>query len=303
MLFYIDCYIIFYLVLIKLIRLILIIKGQRKPSKLRQEPDEDSCRFEYLQNDSSIKLPSLKINDLKASSYDFKFTSFILDNSVLNKFLLKCKLVNSKLTGCMNVIAALAISQLCKRHKHDELSSKICFHLLANLQPFLNINHLNPGYWAVVMNSIIEFEGINFDEDDTSKLRNRFWQLAKTESDSIHERIDAKELFENAKGESFLLDIILNGDKFENGGGAHFALSNLGALQHTKLNLFRQREVYFCTSLVKDRWNALIFHGLSSIDGHLCWGIVYTCEFISDAIIDEYLELIEKIVIIVTQDD
>lgn len=280
-----------------------MIKGQSRESKPRLEPDDDSCRFEYLQNENNIKLPSIKINDLKASNNEFKFTSFILENSLLNKLLVKCKKVDSKLTGCINVIAALAISQLYKRHKHDELSSKIGFQLLANLKPFLNIDHLNPGYWAVIMNSIIEIEGINVDEDDTTKLRNRFWSLAKTESDSIHERIDAKELFENAKGESLFLEMILNGEKFENGGGAHFALSNLGALQYAKLSLLRQREFYFCTSLLKDRWNALIFHCLSSIDGHLCWGIVYTFEFVSDAIIDEYLELIKKIVSIVTQDN
>ena len=167
----------------------------------------------------------------------------------------------------------------------------------------MKLGDLNAGYWAVVMNSIIDFEGVNLDEDESSKLRSRFWQLAKTESDSIHERIDAKELFENAKGDTILLDMICNGEKFDNGGSVHFALSNLGALQHAKLSLFQQREVYFCTSLIKDRWSSLLFHGLSSIDSRLCWGIGYVSEFFSDAIIDEYLELIEKIVNIVTQDD
>lgn len=259
----------------------------------RRELTDPAARFEYLPDENNNRNLSLFVRDLDQSSSAFKYTSFILDESILNQLLSKCKQLGSKLTGCLNVIASLAMARLLRLNKFDSLSQKICYHLLANLRPFFNLGDLNIGYWAVVMNCVVGCEGVDIESGD--EFKNEFWRLAKTESDSIHERIKEGELFESAKEDAVLLDMINKEVKFENGGGVHFALSNLGALQFKKLKRLHPREFYFCTSLVKDRWSALIFNGICSIDGRLCWSIGYVAESISDNIIDEYINSIHFI--------
>lgn len=264
-----------------------------KPTK---NSDVDKTLFKFLANESNV-YSIMSLHELLSSystSTQFKFTSFILDSNILKSLLSKCKQMNCKLTGCLNVVVSLAFARVFRKHKFDSLSSKIGFHLLANLRPFLKIGDLNVGYWAVVMNSIVDCSRI--DLESIPCIKSNFWSLAKTESDSIHERIDSGELFENAKIDTKLLELINSEQDFENGGGVHFALSNLGILHYNKLKWLKQREFYFCTSLVKNRWNALIFNGLCTIDNQLCWSLGYVAEFISDGLIDQYLESIQWII-------
>lgn len=259
---------------------------------------ENEARFEFLPDSNNNVVSSLYIRDLQAAKNDCKYTSIDINGSVLSKLLAKCRQTNCKLTGCLNVVAALAMSRLLKRHTSDPSfllsNEKICFHLLANLRPFFNVGDLNAGYWAVVMNCIVDCRKVT-SETDAKEAYRRFWELAKLESDSIHERIKANELIENAKMDTMLLDVINRGESFGNGGSVHFALSNLGALSRGNLKRFRPREFYFCTSLVKNRWSSLIFNGLSSLDNQLSWSVGYVVEFVSDSIINDFISFIRDI--------
>lgn len=268
--------------------------GKNTQSNSRLVRINEADRFEFLADENNNTSSPLLISDLIQGYYNHgcKFTSFVVDQDILKQLLAKCKKTDAKLTGCLNVIASIAILELLKRHTSNSTEEKVYFHLLANLRPFLNLGDLNVGYWAVVMNSIVDCKGTNI---NSSEFNGRFWELTKLESDSIHSRIKAGELFENAKLDTMLLDLINKDTQFESGGGVHFALSNLGSLSYTNLNKLIQREFYFCTSLKKNRWSSLIFHGLCSIDNRLCWGISYVTEFLSDAIIEEYMDLIQHV--------
>jgi hypothetical protein len=148
----------------------------------------------------------LSINELLSCGNGNKFTSFTWDETIVKRLLDKCKSVNSKLTGCLNVITALATHDLYRRHDEHKLAKNIYFHLLANLRPLIGLDNTSAGYWAVVMNDIVDCESVRFEE--SAFWRNRFWEMVKIESDSIHERIKANELFENAKMDTLLLDMI-----------------------------------------------------------------------------------------------
>lgn len=262
------------------------------PDQLSQINNDDRFVYQFSSDENNNQL--LYVKDLlQANDYITRFTSFSFDEKMLKGLLSKCKQMNSKLTGCLNLICALATHDLYRNFKHAELSRTICFHLLANLRPFLNLGNLNMGYWPVVFNGIVELDS-SF-ELNGDFFRTKFWKMAQTESDSLHERIRQNEHYENAKMDTILLDLINNDHVFENGGGVHFAISNLGPLKATKMNNFRITELYYNTSCASNRWSAIVFHGLCSIDDTLCWSLGYNKSYVRREIIDYLLNSIKRI--------
>ena len=231
-------------------------------SSFKNSVDKNVNFFDdYEQNDKFIELfndinaESLFVHDLITNRNEnkliSKFVSFKLNENTLNTLLKGCKANNIKLTGCLNMICALATYDLYKNFEKNEenerLSEKICYHLLANLRPFLNIGNLNVGYWAIVLNGILNTNDEEFDLSNDLFYKEKFWQLAKEESDTIHSRIKEGELIENAKLDMVLLKMIQEDFKFEN-GGVHFAISNLGPLKQVDLDNITLTENYFNTS-------------------------------------------------------
>lgn len=238
---------------------------------------------------------SLNFKPTKENVNEFisKFTCFSIDQIILDKLLNKCKLNKSKLTGCLNLICSLATYDLYVHYGDSNLAKNICFHFLANLRPFLDIGNLNMGYWPVVLNGIVNTENIQKLDDEF--FREHFWSMAKYESDLIHQRIEEKELIENAKMDTLLLGLIDQDFKFEN-GSVHFAMSNLGSLQSSKSNIFNVKELYYNTSTVAGRWTAVVFHGLSSINNTLCWSLGYNSDLVDDKCIDYLINSIKNII-------
>lgn len=215
--------------------------------------------------------------------------SVILNKEMLDKLLKKCKQNDTKLTGCMHLVAILAARQLYTHYKtSQEYLNKIQYHFIANLRPFFNppLSNIIMGYFAVVFNGVFDTD-VDFDN---------FWIHAKNESDMIHLKIKNNEHFENAKHDGLLLDEINSGKIYKN-TCVHFALSNLGVM-NTQINENRMvniEEHYFGTSCQRDRWSAYLFHGLTTVNNQLCWSITYNPEFIREEIAERIRALIENI--------
>lgn len=231
------------------------------------------------------------------SSSRTKYKCFKIEPEKMKKLYEKAKDHGTKLAGCFNIVTALAYFELYKQFKCEKKFTEcIYFHMLANLRPFLNIDNLTMGFWPVPLNGHLNTETFMDFTVDKNFLTKYFWQMAKKESDSIHDRISHNELFENAKLSSALLDLIDNDFKFEN-GAVHFAMSNLGKIAaYKKFDLFKIEEIYFSVSCAENRWSSVNFHGLCTFDDTLCWSFSYNSKYFDERIIEI---LIEKILFII----
>ena len=266
----------------------------------KTECESNHERFVYLfekENLAPILISDL-LNSREENKYISKFSSFTFEKQTVNQMLLGCRKVNAKLTGLLNFICSLATHQLYNAYHCQELGQVICFHFMANLRAFLNVGNTNMGYFPVVLNGIFEAEEAKHIYDSEGNInKDKFWNLAKRESDLIHERINSSEMYEASKLDEILLKLIDQNYEFEN-GNVHFALSNLGALTSSS-SLLHVKEFYYNTSSVSKRWTAVVFHGLSTINNTLCWSIGYNSSLISDDVIQKLAENIKQIIEII----
>lgn len=239
-----------------------------------------------------------KSNKISISSIDKSITKtkqFCINSKQLECLLSKCKIHNTKLTGCLNMATILATRKLYNFFKSDPLLNRIQYHVLVNLRTYLSpaLSNNSMGYFAVVFTSIFNEETQMNEETFWS---DKFWFLAKQESDAIHNRIYNNEHFENAKHDIQLLEQINSDNKFSN-ANVHFAMSNLGVMnQSTKsLDTIKIDEHYFGTTCVQNRWSALVFHGITTVNDQLCWSISYNSECIRDEVIDYLSNFINEI--------
>jgi hypothetical protein len=234
-----------------------------------------------------------KTRDAETCAQDrTKFKCFTLEASEFHKLYLNAKANGVKIAGCLNIVCALAVLDLYKEHNVDgHLTNKIYFHMLANLRRLLKMDNLTMGFWAVVMSSFLDAEPIKNKKLDKEFLAKNFWSLAKKESDSIHKRIDENEWYQNAKLSNLLLDLMEMGVKFEN-GSSHFCMSNLGRVPMNNLSLFKVTDIFFSVSVNENRWSAVCYHGVCTIEDKLCWSLCYNSRLFDDCIIDS---LIDKI--------
>ena len=253
-------------------------------TSINLEPCDNNCKI--------INLIDV-INDEKNVIKVYHFT--LTDEF---KTLLKlCKINCTKLTACVNTISALATRQLYKKFTNEKEFFNIHYHLLVNLRPFLQppLDNFIMGYWAVVF-------GLNFDEEcdlsDQNFWSGKFWEFVKREANSLHEKLKNYEHFEAAKFDNILFEQINNGGKFPNGGGVHYALSNLGVMPTSiqSSNKVKIKKHFFATSLQENRWSSVLFHGLTTIDNVLCWSITYNSKFFTNQTIDFLVENIKKII-------
>lgn len=213
------------------------------------------------------------------------------------KLLKLCKKHCTKLTACINTITALATRQLYKKFSCEKDLFNIHYHLLVNLRPFLQppLDNFIMGYWAVVF-------GLNFDKEcdlnDQTFWSEKFWEFVKSEANNLHEKLNNSEHFEAAKFDNILFEQINNGEKFPNGGGVHYALSNLGIMPASiqSSNKIKIKKHFFATTLQENRWSSVAFHGLTTIDSVLCWSITYNSKFFTNQIIDFLVENITQII-------
>ena len=295
------------------------------PASLAPHHPADSCSFHLASTggrftrlfggdgDETIYVSDL-VSARDSNTILSKFVAFSFESSMLERLLAACKRHACKLTGCLNLACALATRRLYAKYAKyadDEadaqsVSDQICFHFLANLRPHLRMDNVKMGYWAIVLNGIIEISDEQQDAGgalaDDDAMSEWFWRTAKRESDSIHERIGAGELIENAKLDTCLLELIDDDHVFEN-GSVHFAMSNLGALQQQQDQrppLIHVEQLYYNTSCAPKRWTSVVFHGLSSINGRLCWSLAYNAQLVSDkciaALVDNIRDVLNALV-------
>lgn len=156
------------------------------------------------------------------------------------------------------------------------------------------------GFYASHLDCACEFDSSHLRLQTGSSLFSidEFWRQARDESTRLHERLERLEaLDETASQDTYLVDQ-LEKRGFANGGGVHFALSNLGAVNsrensNEKQHIIELDEFYYQVSLESYRWSSLVFNGVSTLDGNLFWGITYNSKFIRSEIIKYTVECVK----------
>lgn len=276
----------------------------------KQVNNTSGIRFVYLFDKAHLKpielVPSLEYSRVT------QFTSLTFEPEKLKRLAEKCKRADAKLTGCLHVICSLATYDLYMSHLAPrEYFTKIWYHYLINLRSLAHIDNLNMGYWPVVQNGYLNTvnKQLDIDEPDWYRVANQqqadsFWSLVKQESDTIHKRLVDMEHVETAKTDGILLDMIERGVKFEQGGGVHYALSNLGSFPDPNLTHIGIKEIYYNVSCAPNRWSTGIFHGLSTLNDRLCWSIGWNCQLISPRYVRYLCESIQRIIsLVITRQD
>ena len=225
-----------------------------------------------------------------------KFKEISIDADTFRKLVIVSKSNQVKLTGCLNLIYLLATHKSYLKYSNEnEINFHIYYHLMVNLRSFLNIDAAQMGFFVSVLTCEFKFDS-NSDGDHFELFVKKFWQLAKIESDTIHKRLSSNEHIEAAKCDGYqLLKQIKEGKKFVNGGGVHYALSNLGVVTPPKLENICINKYFYQVSMEAERWSSIIFNGICSLNNRLIWGISYNSNLIRDEIIENLSNNIKKI--------
>lgn len=221
--------------------------------------------------------------------FSINYSKFEKKISFIQKKLLeKCKSNNLKLTGCLNLISIVGINEAYKKFASPHYS--YYYHLMVSLRPYFQKPNNEMGFCASHIKCEYKFDPLlNLDSFSTVE----FWMNAKTESDKLHEQLRRNEHFEMAEQDALLVKE-LETKQFTNGGGAHFALSNLGPLSSlAHSSSLKVDEFYYQVSLEAHRWSTLLFFGISTLDGKLMWGTTYNSKFIRREIIKFIIENIQ----------
>lgn len=239
------------------------------------------------QQDLVSKIPtSLGLNNSNTmEDHVTKFKSFILNEDKFQRIVDKCKSRGVKLTPMLNFIYVMATHEAYQRFAKDSTKADdvYSYHLMVNLRPHLNESNVNMGFRASFLDCELKFK------ETYAELADDFWSQVKYESDVLHERLKRNEPIEMAKSDGVLLEDLRRKRMFVQGGGVHYALSNLGILSPTVGNSgsFKINEFYYQVSMEAARWSSVIFNGVCSIQGKgLIWGLTYNSNLIRTEVID-----------------
>lgn len=189
-------------------------------------------------------------------------------------------------------------------NKYDSSHNVYYYHLMVSLRPYFNKTNTDMGYCASHLDCACHLDNpllkLKSDLTIASFSVDDFWKQARVECEKLHERLDKHEPIEMASQDSHLIGEIET-QTFVNGGGVHFALSNLGTLSSrgdAKLtgNVIELDEFYYQVSLESYRWSSLVFNGISTLDGNLMWGITYNSQFIRAEIIQYIIKCIKILI-------
>ena len=248
-----------------------VVKSYKVPLYLR--PKNIKCQIEetltsiYTHDNQLYSTLNLLISE-NLSKSNSKFLSFIIERETFARILKKCKLNEMKLTGYLSICIKKAISR-ANAHFSDgkQVERVFRYFIAASSRPALNIDNYKVGNLA----TIIYFETKSIKENE------KFWQLAKTESDELHYKIATNDVIESLKEDFRFLKHIEKGfyfDEFEK----EYCLSNLGdmsSFSSTDSRLFEIKEHYVVQSNKKLSSYYLFFIGLATIDNRLFWTITY----------------------------
>lgn len=262
---------------------------------------ENNDRFESILSNSM----QIWIKDLQNMDFKTKFVYFKIESNILKKLIDKCKLNKMKLSGCLNMINILATHLTYKKFylTNHEFTNEIYYHLMVSLRPYLNLNNTQMGFYATCLNFKYKFD--NYVQNLDEFLSEKFWYHAKRESNELHKRLESREHIKNGIGAGECEDktkcLLNNIDvvKFNNGGGVHFAISNLGQLSRYTFqsNLIEIDQFNYQISMDENRWSSILFNGISTNSNfnHLDWGITFNSISIREEIIGFKLNLIKEI--------
>jgi hypothetical protein len=259
------------------------------------EHNETTVEGEFVSDrgDELFKLSDL----IKMRQLDFatKLKVFVLEPRVFDRLMSKCQSMQVKLTSCLNVIAAVATREVCLNLVPDDLAchKSIQYQIAVNLRSFMQPpldNHAS-GCWAVVLMSSLNGSDLNLTD---------FWHTAKAESDCLHERLRNNEHFEAVKNGGFIFDQIKANAPLSERDCCHFALSNLGKMEMREAHTIRIREHHFGVSIAEDRALMMILHGVTTLEGKLCWSMTYNSRGMKEEIVDNLtrtlIDIIHKII-------
>lgn len=235
-----------------------------------------------------------------STEYFTKIRPLVIDQVTLGRLVAKCKSKDIKLTGCLTVICSLAVRAMYEQSLCGEQADDIHIVMLANFRLMENIGNLNMGCWSHLLLVNVYLKDLDVNNDEFYK--STFWKMCKYESDSLHERINNNELLHTVVG---LAEMGENKDitktwsqvKPPRGGGVHFSLSNTGIFSPAaKLNHLKMTDCFLNTSCPEDRFEAVLYLGMNTIDEHLSWSIGYNPNLINDSSIEYLANSINRII-------
>lgn len=271
-----------------------------EPKSARAAPDNLPVEDRFVDVRTNEILPVKELIIADSREYFTKLRPLPVDQATLASLLAKCKSVDAKLTGCLTVISSLAVRDLYTKWSCGEHADKVDITMLVNFRPTENIGNLNMGCWAHFLEVILDLKGLDQDADDFYAAK--FWQMCKHESDSLHGRIKNNEMLHTMLG---FAEMGKNKEmvkawaemKPPRGGGVHFSLSNKGVYNPAaKMNHLNISHCFSNTSCPEDRFAAVLFLGMYSINKQLSWSIGYNPNLISDDAIEYLANSINRII-------
>ena len=276
--------------------------GFKRPSGLMINNLDEDRKF-YTSIDSDLEKHGAFYSDVDNSVYMSLETLLeVSKSSVTNvyfklfegdkykHFLAKCKRMNSKVTGVFNTMFALAWRRVYKKFAELNGEPTINYSTVVNLRSFLKDVDHNALVW--LCNTVYSSFEHETRIEEPEFWSEKFWQLAKLESDGFHDRLK--------RGEQFKLNET-HKPLAEDETRIHYGISNLVVpnqfYQH--VNQFKFEQLFTLTSYRKTWTTDLTYHNIISIEDKMCWCLSYNSYFMKPEVVDVFvnsvIDIYEKI--------
>jgi hypothetical protein len=256
----------------------------------------------YSEIDDSLYITLDKLLEISRNSLTkMYFISFQGDK--FKRFISKCKLNNTKITGVINLMMVIAWRMAYENLNNNESRSKeitanmsstssdkypilsttklsevtrtqkINFSTIVNLRA--HIKDIEQDALAWLCNSLYSSFDKDTDLSDPSFWNTTFWQYAREDSESFHDRLKRGEqfqIFESHKP--------LEADESR----IHFGLSNMIIPNQATqmLKMFKIDQLYTTASYRKGWVNDLTYHNMININDNLFWIVSYNSYFMKN---------------------
>ncbi len=234
-------------------------------------------------------------------TFTSKLRRFKIEKEKLEKLIKIAKKENVKFAGVLNIILAIATKMLLKKHNQgDETSIVIANsitlrHNFCNsknkifdflLNEFEHANNMQVGCFVNVFYSVMS-ENCHL----PSEWRNSFWNLAKQNSLEMHSRLENEENFYEIDWSSFEKHDLRY----------HFLLTSLGILPPKLRDCEKIRIEEFYVSSYFKSGKRFGFFNANTINDELYLTFSYYSKFMSDLIVEEYIQLIYFVVNLIAE--
>lgn len=281
-------------------------KSREKVSEIPTEPVKGIIVPEYLKsikntysncdsagvfldlNDSlkCFKTPRQTIEN--RSNHYCRYEIVQIDEDDFTKLMQKSKQKSVKLTGCFEMIIAIAWFKMTRQFS-KELDPKINikYSVTINLRPYLNtfMDFKTMGCWITTFGSNVEV---------SSSTEKEFWLKAHQQSTDLHKFIKEKSFFDkkNLQNSDMFYEMIKKGYRVKD-LLSYYAVTNIGSYTNTS-NRIKIDEYYSGISYTDRDFSHCLFNSLSTIDNKLNWCITYNAKFLSESAVNFLIKEIKS---------